>query len=117
MDQTQTPKQIQSCCSSSEPQEIPKIFIYPYLCNSCGICAEVCPFGLPQQGANKKYEISRPDLCTECSACMRNCTERAIMMQEVEGCGCLWDVKQKQKNKAKNGSNNSSNNNCGCGCM
>ncbi len=91
--------QNQTC--SSEPQVITKIFIVPELCTSCGTCAEVCPFGLPHQGHNNKYEISRPDLCTECSACMRNCPEQAIIMEEIEGCGCLWNVIQKRKNKVK----------------
>jgi ferredoxin len=102
-------KQNNICCST--PQVNEKIYIFPYLCNSCGICAEVCPFGLPRQGLNKKYEISRSDLCTECSACQRNCLEQAIIMQEVEGCGCLWNVISKRKNKAKSNTGN-----CGCDC-
>ncbi len=106
--------QNQSCCSTTpqqDTQQMPKIYIFPYLCTSCGVCAEVCPFGLPSQGHNKKYEISRPDLCTECSACLRNCPEKAIFMEEKEGCGCLWDVRQRRKNKAKVESDN-----CGSGC-
>jgi ferredoxin len=100
--------QTQPCCSASQevPQELPRIFVFPYLCNACGTCAEVCPFGLPTQGDNKKYEIKRPDLCTECSACMRNCPTQAIIMQEREGCGCLWDVMRRTKSNAKAENNN-----------
>ncbi len=87
-----------------------KIFINPNQCNSCGICNDVCPFALPIINAEGKYEIQRPDLCTECGACKQNCPTQAIYMQEKEGCGCLWDVRQKEKNKGKADSNS-----CGCG--
>ena len=49
-----------------------------------------------------KYEIKHPELCTECSACFRNCPTQAIMMQEQKGCGCLWDARQRAKNPGSN---------------
>ena len=60
------------------------------LCVGCGICAEVCPFGLPIENQIGRYEISDVMRCTECSACARNCPAGAIFLQEKEGCGCIW---------------------------
>lgn len=79
------------------------IFIDPVRCVGCGLCGEVCPFGLPNLADFGKYDISHPELCTECSACKRNCPVDAIFMQEREGCGCLWDVASRKKNGKKNG--------------
>ena len=87
-----------------------KIYINPSLCISCGICVEVCPFGLPERNSENKYEIPRPDLCTECSACSRNCPVEAIFLKEVKGCGCLWNVKARLKSKLEGNSD------CGDNC-
>jgi ferredoxin len=89
-----------------------KIFINESLCNGCGLCGEVCPFGLPQPLETGKYDIKNPKLCTECSACKRNCPEDAIIMMEKSGCGCLWNARANAKN-SKTGSNN--NNSCTSG--
>ncbi|TXT58940.1 MAG: hypothetical protein BAJALOKI2v1_280031 [Promethearchaeota archaeon] len=97
----------ESCCDSSS--ELPRIYIFPLTCTSCGTCSEVCPFGLPQK-KNDTYEIVNPELCTQCSACMRNCPTNAIIMQEIKGCGCLWDVRKRKKSKSKGASNS-----CECG--
>jgi ferredoxin len=51
--------------------DLPKIFINPDLCINCGVCGEICPFGLPQPNNNEKFEIFEPERCTECSACKR----------------------------------------------
>ena len=59
-------------------------------CIGCGVCAEVCPFGLPEPNQIGRYEIQRTDLCTECSACARNCPVSAINLKEEKGCGCIW---------------------------
>lgn len=76
-----------------------KIFIDRNLCTGCGLCGEICPFGLPQPSTNGKYEIKDVHLCTECSACKRNCPVQAIIMQEQQGCGCLWDARGRTKNQ------------------
>lgn len=78
-------------------------------CTGCGLCAEVCPFGLPQKDFTGKYTIKQ-DECTECSACKRNCPVQAIYLKEQKGCGCLWDT----INRRKNGNDCSSDESC-CG--
>jgi ferredoxin len=94
-----------------------RIFIDKDICNGCGICGEVCPFGLPQVTCSDKFEIDRPDLCTECSACKRNCPSQAIVLKERKlkerkGCGCLWNARGLAKN-AKKGKPNGGNMSCG----
>ena len=100
-------KETVSCCSNAQaesgtaispvahPQSV--IYIEPNICIGCGLCMEVCPFGLPIPTSTGKFCISNVNLCTECSACKRNCPVGAIFMQEQEGCGCLWDVRRRQK--------------------
>lgn len=80
----------------------PKISINPDLCTGCGICGEICPFGLPQPNDNNKFEIFEPERCTECSACKRNCPTMAILLQEKKGCGCLWNARALAKNPQNN---------------
>ena len=94
-----TDTNLNSCCDSGTITiELPRIFINSTLCNGCGLCTELCPFGLPKPIDSGKYEIIGPELCIECSACQRNCPTQAIMMQEQKGCGCLWDARQRLKN-------------------
>ena len=97
-------EQEQAACSNQE--ELPRIYIDVEKCTGCGMCAEVCPFGLPIQGDDNKFQIERPELCTDCSACSRNCPEQAVVMVEKKGCGCLWDVASRRK-KGKKGSDDS----------
>ncbi|MFX0073114.1 MAG: ATP-binding protein [Candidatus Hermodarchaeota archaeon] len=85
-------------CSTVSTIEIPRIFINALKCTGCGLCGEVCPFGLPQLNDSGKFEIKNPESCIECSACKRNCPTQAIIMQEQKGCGCLWDARQRAKN-------------------
>lgn len=87
-----------------------RIWIDPSLCNGCGTCGEVCPFGLPLPDGTGKYQIKRHDLCTDCSACKRNCPTQAIIMNEIKGCGCLWDARARKKSNSTNVESNS----CGC---
>jgi len=100
-----------SCCSPPSIDNLSdllsiKIFISESKCTGCGLCEEVCPFGLPQPSENGKFEINDPKLCTECSACQRNCPTQAIVLQEVKGCGCLWNARAQAKNPS---------NACDCG--
>ena len=98
--------QSESCCSTEAVTSV-RVAIDILKCNGCGLCGEVCPFGLPQKNSLGVFEISEPEACTECSACQRNCPTQAIKLQEQEGCGCLWDARGRAK-----GGKNSSNNNC-----
>ena len=77
-----------------------KILIDQARCIQCGVCVEVCPFGLPQIGPDQAYTIPHPELCTECSACKNNCPAGAIILEEQKGCGCLWDVRARKKQKS-----------------
>jgi NAD-dependent dihydropyrimidine dehydrogenase PreA subunit len=77
------------------------IFIDKDKCNGCGLCGEVCPFGLPHSNGMGKFKIIKPESCTQCSACKRNCPTQAIILQEQAGCGCLWNARGVAKN-AKN---------------
>ncbi|MBD3214613.1 MAG: 4Fe-4S dicluster domain-containing protein [Candidatus Lokiarchaeota archaeon] len=94
-----------SCCDSSNIIEgflkdlNLRISIDPSKCIACGLCEEICPFGLPQKENDGTYNITNPEKCTECSACERNCPTHAIIMQEQRGCGCLWDARKRSKEK------------------
>ncbi|MHA1196434.1 MAG: 4Fe-4S dicluster domain-containing protein [Promethearchaeota archaeon] len=100
-------KKTDSCCGSKTLERIlkvlnVKIYIDSQKCNSCGTCMEVCPFGLPQLSKEtNKFEITKIEECTECAACRNNCPFDAIIMNEVKGCGCLWDTRKHIKNNSK----------------
>ncbi len=79
-----------------------RIFIDKDACNGCGLCGEICPFGLPHAIHSGKFEITKPELCTQCSACKRNCPTQAIILNEQMGCGCLWNARGVAKNAKKN---------------
>ena len=83
--------------SKTVQNEFQKIQINQEKCIGCGLCDEVCPFGLPKRDSGGKFVITRSFLCTECSACQRNCPTQAIIMMEQKGCGCLWNVKARKK--------------------
>ena len=84
------------------PLVVPKISIDQDLCTGCGICGEICPFGIPQANGDEKFEMFEPERCTECSACKRNCPAMAVILQERKGCGCLWDARARSKNPDSN---------------
>jgi ferredoxin len=57
-------------------------------CNGCLLCVRVCPHPVfkPLKGS---VEILEPDLCMECGACVRNCSEGALSVQPGVGCAAL----------------------------
>lgn len=89
-----------------EDEKNNKIYIEQEICTGCGLCREVCPFGLPERNENKKFSIIRLRECIECSACKRNCPVQAIIMIEKAGCGCLYDVRNRTKLIKKRSSTN-----------
>ena len=99
--------------SKSKVENESRIQIDQLKCVQCGICLEVCPFGLPTKIANHYY-IKNINECTECSACKKNCPMDAIIMNEMKGCGCLWDVKSRKKAKTNCCANNQKNNSSCC---
>ncbi|MHA2384649.1 MAG: 4Fe-4S dicluster domain-containing protein [Candidatus Thorarchaeota archaeon] len=72
----------------------------PALCNRCGICLEVCPFSvweLPEEGTAK---FARPEDCTNCTACAKNCLGNAISVRNL-GCGCVWNEAARRKGRCE----------------
>ena len=110
--------QSESCCSTESTVAVQtvRIAIDITKCNGCGLCGEVCPFGLPQKTSLDVYEITTPDSCTECSACQRNCPTQAIKLQEQQGCGCLWNARGQAKARKNSGSTNSCDNSSSDNC-
>ncbi|MHA2211400.1 MAG: 4Fe-4S dicluster domain-containing protein [Candidatus Thorarchaeota archaeon] len=72
----------------------------PALCNRCGICLEVCPFSvweLPEAGP---AQIARPEDCTNCTACAKNCLGAAISVKNI-GCGCIWNEAARRRGQCE----------------
>ena len=72
----------------------------PLACNRCGLCLEVCPFNvweLPEKGP---AIMARPDDCTNCTACAKNCLGNAITVKNL-GCGCIWNQAARLLNRVK----------------
>ncbi|MHA1934916.1 MAG: 4Fe-4S dicluster domain-containing protein [Candidatus Thorarchaeota archaeon] len=70
----------------------------PEQCNRCGICIEVCPFGvweIPEEGP---AILARPEDCTNCTACAKNCLGNAITVTNL-GCGCVWNESARRSGK------------------
>ncbi|MEI7662836.1 MAG: mercury methylation ferredoxin HgcB [Bacteroidota bacterium] len=54
-------------------------------CNGCRMCTIVCPHGVFVVETGKAMIVSR-DLCMECGACEKNCSENAIRVRSGVGC-------------------------------
>jgi NAD-dependent dihydropyrimidine dehydrogenase PreA subunit len=55
------------------------------LCNSCGICASVCPHGVFKADKGKARLVVAAE-CMECGACAMNCSTGAIKVDSDVGC-------------------------------
>ncbi len=54
------------------------------LCKGCGTCVEVCPkgvFELYRSGAMLKSRVSSLNECVQCTACVKQCPEHAILAE------------------------------------
>jgi len=64
-------------------------------CNRCGMCLEVCPFNVWELPLDGPAIIVRPEDCTNCTACAKNCLGEAISVRNI-GCGCIWNEKARR---------------------
>jgi NAD-dependent dihydropyrimidine dehydrogenase PreA subunit len=54
------------------------------LCRGCKTCLEVCPkavFGLYSLNGSQKSRLVRPEACVQCTACVKQCPEMAIVSE------------------------------------
>jgi MinD superfamily P-loop ATPase len=57
-------------------------FIHPEICNSCGLCFEVCRFDAIRKPVSKHGPYQVIDLlCDGCNACVQVCPQNAIRME------------------------------------
>jgi NAD-dependent dihydropyrimidine dehydrogenase PreA subunit len=54
-------------------------------CNGCKMCTIVCPHDVFVIKDRKAF-IDKKDLCMECGACEKNCSEGAISVRSGVGC-------------------------------
>ena len=70
---------------SQELTPINTLIFFPGKCVNCGLCLQVCPHRVFQQGEGRA-RLSRPERCMECGACQRNCPASAIKVDSGVGC-------------------------------
>ncbi len=59
-----------------------KISLNSEICNSCGICVDVCPMIVPQFNMDsKKVILVHPEICVNCRACVLRCPARALYLE------------------------------------
>lgn len=59
------------------------------LCDACGTCADVCPFGAQSLDS---HCVVAWDKCMECGVCVDQCTNEALSLLRDEGKGIPLDV-------------------------
>jgi NAD-dependent dihydropyrimidine dehydrogenase PreA subunit len=57
----------------------------PSLCVNCGLCSNVCPHGVFEEG-DEVAMFANPSACMECGACQKNCPTDAIKVESGVGC-------------------------------
>ncbi|MHA2425171.1 MAG: 4Fe-4S dicluster domain-containing protein [Candidatus Thorarchaeota archaeon] len=87
-------------------------------CNRCGLCLEVCPFNVWELPVEGPAIIARPEDCTNCTACAKNCLGSAISVANI-GCGCIWNEasrrQTKREDKLVGAVDEEQEDSCGCG--
>jgi NAD-dependent dihydropyrimidine dehydrogenase PreA subunit len=58
-------------------------------CGGCGVCTNVCPFGVLSIISKKAVAVNE-SVCIECGACEINCKDDAITVPK--GTGCLLTI-------------------------
>lgn len=69
-------------------------------CNRCGLCLEVCPFNVWELPIDGPAIIARPEDCTNCTSCAKNCLGDAITVRNI-GCGCIWNESGRRKGECE----------------
>ena len=57
----------------------------PYIledrCTRCGMCAAVCPMQLFKHEKNQTPQVSYPEECWHCNACVLDCPKKAVTLR------------------------------------
>ncbi|MDH5794912.1 MAG: ferredoxin family protein [Candidatus Bathyarchaeota archaeon] len=64
---------------------MPKVIVDYEKCNADWTCIEVCPVEVFEKGKHNDKEVSipaNPDACLVCMACVEQCPESAIIVEE-----------------------------------
>jgi len=64
---------------------MPKVIVDYEKCNADWTCIEVCPVEVFKKGKHNNKEVSipeSPDACLVCMACVEQCPENAITVEE-----------------------------------
>jgi len=64
---------------------MPKVTVDYEKCNGDWTCIEVCPVEVFEKGKHNDKEVSipaNPDACLVCMACVEQCPENAILVEE-----------------------------------
>ncbi|NLY96766.1 MAG: ferredoxin family protein [Clostridiaceae bacterium] len=56
-------------------------------CIGCGKCVDICPGNLLELGVNGKVEMMYPKDCWGCAACLKECTQEALLYYIGEDMG------------------------------
>ncbi len=80
------------CCNPEGQLKQLQIKYTPSACNSCGRCAEVCPYNAIQIGPDKRALLNR-ELCTDCGQCIDVCFTGALsFFGKVMTVDEVWDI-------------------------
>ncbi|MHA2027272.1 MAG: 4Fe-4S dicluster domain-containing protein [Candidatus Thorarchaeota archaeon] len=69
-------------------------------CTRCGMCLEVCSFNVWELPIDGPARIARPEDCTNCTSCAKNCLGAAITVRNI-GCGCIWNESARRRDASE----------------